>query len=127
MFHLKLSSIPFPHVVSLIVYEKQKRASRKKGGFAGPGAGAGGFPFGRGVSYIQSFYLFLSLSGFFSLFSGLSIAFDPSTPSSVKTNAQGNFSSVDGEYRVKDVKVGGEALDLNKVYTVACHSYWLTS
>ena len=67
------------------------------------------------------------LTGGFTHVSGLTYTIDPSIPSSVKTDAQGNFSSVDGEYRVKDVKVGGEALDLNKVYTVACHSYWLTS
>ena len=30
-----------------------------------------------------------------------------------------------GEYRVKNVKVGGEDLDVNKTYTLACHDYLL--
>ncbi len=67
------------------------------------------------------------LSGGFTHVSGLTYTIDPSVESSVVKDAQGNFASVDGEYRVKDVKVGGEALDLDKVYTVACHSYWLTA
>ena len=57
------------------------------------------------------------LSGGFTHVSGLTYTIDATIESSVKTDAQGNFASVDGEYRVKDVKVGGEALDLNKVYT----------
>ena len=67
------------------------------------------------------------LTGGFTHVSGLTYTIDPSIPSSVKTDDQGNFASVDGEYRVKDVKVGGEDLDLDKIYTVACHSYWLTN
>ena len=67
------------------------------------------------------------LSGGFTHVSGLTYTIDATIESSVKTDAQGNFASVDGEYRVKDVKVGGEALDLDKIYTVACHSYWLTA
>ena len=37
----------------------------------------------------------------------------------------GLFASVDGEYRVKNVLVGGESLDLNKTYTLASHNYML--
>lgn len=32
---------------------------------------------------------------------------------------------MDGEYRVKNVKVAGEDLDLTKTYTVASHNYML--
>ena len=35
------------------------------------------------------------------------------------------FVSVDGDYRVKDVTVGGEPLDLEKTYTLASHNYML--
>ena len=30
-----------------------------------------------------------------------------------------------GAYRVMDIKVGGEPIDLNKTYTVASHNYML--
>ena len=35
------------------------------------------------------------------------------------------FAGVDGEYRVKNVMVGGEPLDLEKTYTLASHNYML--
>ncbi len=35
------------------------------------------------------------------------------------------FTGVDGEYRVKNVMVGGEPLDLEKTYTLASHNYML--
>ena len=35
------------------------------------------------------------------------------------------FAGVTGEYRVKNVKVGGEPLDLAKTYTLASHDYML--
>ncbi len=35
------------------------------------------------------------------------------------------FSGVAGEYRVKNVMVGGEPLDLDKTYTLASHNYML--
>ena len=35
------------------------------------------------------------------------------------------FTGVNGEYRVKNVYVGGEPLDLKKTYTVASHNYLL--
>lgn len=35
------------------------------------------------------------------------------------------FVRVDGEYRVKNVMVGGEPLDLDKIYTVAGQDYML--
>ncbi len=35
------------------------------------------------------------------------------------------FAGVEGEYRVKNVMVGGEPLDLEKTYTLASHNYML--
>ncbi len=66
-------------------------------------------------------------SGGFTHVSGLTYTINAEIPSTVVKDEKGNFSSVSGEYRVRDVKVGEEALDLEKTYTVACHSYWLTS
>lgn len=57
--------------------------------------------------------------------SGLSYKIDTSIPSSVKTDENGNFVSVDGERRVFDVKVGGQAIDATKTYKVASHGYML--
>jgi 2',3'-cyclic-nucleotide 2'-phosphodiesterase (5'-nucleotidase family) len=45
--------------------------------------------------------------------------------SSVETNEVGMFVGVNGEYRVKNVYIGDEPLDLNKTYTVASHNYML--
>ena len=46
-------------------------------------------------------------------------------PSSVKMDEAKMFVGVEGEYRVKNVMVGGEPLDLNKIYTLASHNYKL--
>jgi hypothetical protein len=43
----------------------------------------------------------------------------------VRLDDQGSFISVDGEYRVKNVKVGGVPLDPAKTYTLASHNYML--
>lgn len=45
--------------------------------------------------------------------------------SSVEKDDMGMFVGVNGEYRVKNVMIGGEPLDLEKTYTVACHNYKL--
>ena len=45
--------------------------------------------------------------------------------SSVVLDEAKMFVGVDGEYRVKNVMVNGEPLDLEKTYTVACHNYKL--
>lgn len=57
--------------------------------------------------------------------SGLSYKIDASVPSAVKTDENGNFVSVDGERRVFDVRVGGQAIDAAKTYKVASHGYML--
>ncbi len=64
-------------------------------------------------------------NGGFLQVSGLTYTIDPSIPSSVVRNDEGEFIKVDGAYRVKDVFVNGEPLDLNKTYTVASHNYML--
>ena len=66
-------------------------------------------------------------SGGFLQVSGLTYTIDTSVESSVKVDDKGNFLSVDGAYRVTDIKVGNEPLDLNKTYTVASHNYMLKS
>lgn len=65
--------------------------------------------------------------GSFIQVSGLTYQINKSVPSSVKTDKDGNFIGVDGEYRVCNVFVGEKPLDLNKTYTVASHNYYLLS
>ena len=57
--------------------------------------------------------------------SGIEYTIDESIPSSVKLDETGVFLGVDGEYRVKDVMINGEALDTAKTYTLASHDYFL--
>lgn len=64
-------------------------------------------------------------NGGFLQVSGLSYTIDTRVKASVKMDDKGNFISVDGAYRVSDVKVNGEPIDLNKNYTVASHNYML--
>lgn len=66
-------------------------------------------------------------SGGFLHVSGITYTVDTSVPSGVKLDEKGNFVSVSGAYRVKDIRVNGEPLDLNKTYTVASHNYMLKS
>ena len=56
--------------------------------------------------------------------SGLTYSIDTTIPSSVKVNSDGEFVSVEGDYRVKDVMVGDKALDLKKTYTLAINTYY---
>lgn len=64
-------------------------------------------------------------SGGFLQVSGLTYRIDPSVPSGVKVDDKGNFIKVDGAYRVADLLVDGEPLDLDRIYTVASHNYML--
>ena len=57
--------------------------------------------------------------------SGLTYEIHTSVPSSVKLDEKRMFVGVEGEYRVKNVMVGGEPLDLEKIYTLASHNYML--
>ena len=56
--------------------------------------------------------------------SGLTYSIDTTIPSSVNVNSDGEFVSVDGDYRVTDVMVGNEPLDLEKTYTLAINDYY---
>ena len=66
-------------------------------------------------------------SGAFLHVSGMSYTINASVPSSVKLDDKGNFTGVEGDYRVTDIKVNGEPIDLEKTYTLASHSYMLKS
>lgn len=64
-------------------------------------------------------------NGSFIHVSGASYTIDESVESSVKLNDKGEFVGVDGEYRVKNVLVGGKPLDLQKKYSVGSVDYFL--
>ena len=66
-------------------------------------------------------------SGGFIHVSGLTYTVDSSVPSSVVLDEKRNFVSLGGEYRVRDIYVGEEPLDVNRTYTLASHNYWLKS
>lgn len=66
-------------------------------------------------------------SGGFLQVSGLTYTIDTSVPSSVQLDDKGNFVKVNGSYRVTDIMVDGQPIDLNKTYTVASHNYMLKS
>ena len=56
---------------------------------------------------------------------GLTFEFHTYLETSVQRDENGMFAGVNGEYRVKNVLVNGEPLDLEKTYTVASHNYML--
>ncbi|MCL1854171.1 MAG: bifunctional metallophosphatase/5'-nucleotidase [Clostridia bacterium] len=62
-------------------------------------------------------------NGGFLQVAGLTYEIHTYEPSSVKLDGNGLFEAVEGEYRVKNVLVGGEPLDLAKTYTMASHNY----
>ena len=64
-------------------------------------------------------------NGGFQQVSGLTYEIHAYIPTSVKVDEEGEFISVDGEYRVKNVMVGGEPLELEKTYTLASHNYMI--
>ena len=57
--------------------------------------------------------------------SGMTYEIHTYIPSSVKMDEAKMFVAVEGEYRVKNVMVGSEPLDLEKTYTLASHNYKL--
>ena len=63
--------------------------------------------------------------GGFQQVAGLTFEIHTYIESSVTTDENGMFTGVDGDYRVQNVMVNGEALDLEKTYTVASHNYML--
>ena len=57
--------------------------------------------------------------------SGITYEIHTYIESGVSRDEDGMFAGVEGEYRIKNVMVNGEPLDLNKTYTVASHNYML--
>ena len=53
--------------------------------------------------------------------SGISFTIDVSIDSPVQRDDSGIFTGIEGDRRVSDVKVGGEPLDPDKIYTVASY------
>lgn len=62
--------------------------------------------------------------GPFPSLSGVTFTLDATIPSPVKVDDKGCFAGVDGERRVKDVKVNGEPVDLEKSYTMGICEYY---
>lgn len=62
--------------------------------------------------------------GFYQV-AGLQYTIDSSIPSGVELNDKGNFAKVNGAYRVTNVLIGGEPLDLKKTYSVGGTTYML--
>lgn len=62
-------------------------------------------------------------SGGFMQVSGMTYEIHTYIKSSVVLDDKGNFTGVNGEYRVKNVKIGGQPLNLDKTYTLASHNY----
>lgn len=63
--------------------------------------------------------------GGFMQISGATYEINSKIPSSVVVDEKGNFISVNGPYRVQNVKINGVPLDLNKKYTLGGTSYIL--
>jgi len=57
--------------------------------------------------------------------SGMTFEIHTYIPSSVTMDEAKMFKAVEGEYRVKNVMIGGEPIDLEKTYTLASHNYKL--
>ncbi len=66
-------------------------------------------------------------NGGFLQVSGLTYEIHTYITSTAASDENGMFAGVTGEYRVKNVTVGGEPLDLAKTYTLASHNYMLKS
>jgi 2',3'-cyclic-nucleotide 2'-phosphodiesterase (5'-nucleotidase family) len=64
-------------------------------------------------------------SGAFMHVSGMTYTIDSSVPSGVVKDVKGNFVEVKGERRIKDVKIDGKPVDLQKIYKVGGTSYIL--
>ena len=63
--------------------------------------------------------------GGFMQVSGMTYEIDLDVPSSVTIDTEGNFASVEGAYRVKNVMINGEPLDTKKKYRVAGMEFFL--
>ena len=59
--------------------------------------------------------------------SGITFEYNLNIPSPVIVSSKSIFESIDGEARVKNIKVNGQGLDENKAYKLASTSYILKS
>lgn len=66
-------------------------------------------------------------SGGFQHVSGMTYTVDTRIPSSVVRDEMGMFVEVAGPYRITEILVAGEPLDVEKTYTLASHNYLLKS
>ena len=64
-------------------------------------------------------------NGAFMQVSGMTYTVDTSIPSSVKKDEKGMVVSIDGEYRVKNVLINNEPINLDKDYTLTSINYIL--
>ena len=64
-------------------------------------------------------------NGGFLQVAGLTYEIHTEIESSATQDENSMFTGVTGEYRVQNVMVGGEPLDLEKIYTLASHNYML--
>lgn len=64
-------------------------------------------------------------TGAFLQVSGLTYEIHTYVESTCTQDENGLFTGVSGEYRVKNVRVGNEDLDLTKTYTLASHNYMI--
>ncbi len=63
--------------------------------------------------------------GGFPQVSGMTFEINVGIPSSTVHDDNGMFTGIEGEYRVQNVMIGGEPLDLEKTYTVAGFTYYI--
>lgn len=66
-------------------------------------------------------------SGGFLQVAGMTYEIQADIPSSCVTDTEGLFAGVDGEYRVRNILVDGEPLDLKKTYRVAGNEFMMKS
>ena len=66
------------------------------------------------------------ISARFPQVSGITFHVNSGIPSSVKVDDRNQFVSVEGKRRVSDVKIGEEALDPEKTYTLTANSFLMT-
>ena len=63
--------------------------------------------------------------GSFPQISGMTFEIHTDIEPSVVLDENGMFLEVEGQYRVQNVMINGEPLDLEKIYTVASHDYYI--
>lgn len=66
-------------------------------------------------------------SGGFQHVSGMTYTVDTRIPSAVVLDEMGMFVEVAGPYRITEILIAGEPLDVEKTYTLASHNYLLKS